>query len=78
MATANRGAVLDPANCATWPELMTVEQFQIAHNIGRTTAYELLRTGEVDHVKVGRRKYVVKRALLARLGITIKSGEANG
>lgn len=67
---------LDPTDFRTWPELMTVEQFQIAHNIGRTTAYELLRTGEVEHVKVGRRKYVVKRALLARLGIEPKSGEA--
>lgn len=66
---------LNPADFATWPELMTVEQFQVAHNIGRTTAYELLRTGEIEHVKVGRRKYIVKRALLARLGIEPKSGE---
>lgn len=69
---------LDPTDCSTWPELMTVEQFQVAHNIGRTTAYELLRTGDVEHVKVGRRKYVVKRTLLARLGIGPKSGEVIG
>lgn len=70
-----RRTSLDPADHSSWPELMTVEQFQLAHNIGRTTAYELLRTGEIEHVRVGRRKYVVKRALLARLGIA-KSGEA--
>jgi hypothetical protein len=67
---------IDPADHTTWPELMTVEQFQIAHNIGRTTAYELLRGSGVQHVRVGRRKLIVKRALLARLGLTAESGEA--
>ena len=67
----------DPADARTWPELMTVEQFRAAHNIGRTTAYELLRAHYVDHVRVGRRKLVIKQSLLEQLGMSAKTGDAN-
>jgi excisionase family DNA binding protein len=56
--------------------LLTVEQAADRLAVGRTTVYALLRTGELDSVKVGRLRRIpldALRAYLARL-----TGQASG
>lgn len=36
-----------------YPDIMTVAQLQEALQIGRTWAYKLIRSGEIDYFKVG-------------------------
>src|SRR5579863_8878264 len=43
-----------------WPMLVTVEEAAGLLRIGRTTAYELVMSGRIQSVKVGRRRLVVR------------------
>jgi excisionase family DNA binding protein len=49
---------------AAYPEVMTVPEVAEVLRIGRNATYELLRTGEIPHIKLGRSLRVPKPALL--------------
>lgn len=46
------------------PELLTVEEFRRAARIGRSAAYELVRAGELPHVRYGRLTRIPRSVLL--------------
>jgi excisionase family DNA binding protein len=46
-----------------WPMLVTVEEAAWLLRIGRTTAYELVMSGKIQSVKVGRRRLVVREGI---------------
>ena len=48
----------------SFPNVMTVIEVAEFLRIGRTTAYELVRTGEIPSVKVGRQIRVFREDLL--------------
>lgn len=39
-------------------ELLTIGDFAVMSNLGRTRIYELLKRGEVKAVKIGRRTFI--------------------
>ena len=45
------------------PELLTIQEFRDFLGISRTSAYELVRTGEVPCKRFGRRIFVPKQVL---------------
>jgi excisionase family DNA binding protein len=45
------------------PMLVTVEEAALLLRIGRTTAYELVMSGKLQSVKVGRRRLVVREGV---------------
>lgn len=45
-------------------DLMTVDQLQEALKIGRNTAYELVQSGEIKSVRIGRRIRIPKRFVI--------------
>ena len=55
---------IDSDECSRWnlgyPMLVTVEEAAEMLRIGRTTAYELVMSGKLKSVKVGRRRLVVR------------------
>ena len=55
---------IDSDNCSMsqfgYPMLVTVEEAAMLLRIGRTTAYELVMSGKLKSVKVGRRRLVVR------------------
>lgn len=48
---------------AVAPLLLTVEQAAIMLGLGRTTTYELVMRGQIQSVKIGRRRLVVRQGL---------------
>lgn len=46
------------------PELLTVEEFAAWGGIGRNTAYEAVRRGEIKSVRIGRLVRIPKSALM--------------
>lgn len=57
-------------------DLMTVDQLQEALQIGRNTAYELVQSGEIQSVKIGRRIRIPKRFVIDYILRTCYDGEA--
>ena len=49
------------------PDVLTVEEVAMLLRIGRNGAYEMVRTGAIRSVKLGRRILVPKAALVALL-----------
>jgi excisionase family DNA binding protein len=47
------------------PEFLSVERFYTYVGVGRSTAYDLLRRGEIPHQRFGRRIVIPKSALTA-------------
>jgi excisionase family DNA binding protein len=45
------------------PRCLSVEQAARLLNVGRSTAYDLIRSGELRSVKIGRRRLVPRDAL---------------
>lgn len=45
------------------PDVLTVKQFAAFLGIGRNTAYEAVRRGEILAVKIGRRLLIPRRAV---------------
>jgi len=45
------------------PELLTVEEFCNRLGMGKTTAYELVRNGQIGHKRFGRRIWIPKVVL---------------
>ena len=47
-----------------YPDVLTIEDLQIALNIGRSTAYRLIRNGEIRHLRIGKNIKIPRRYLL--------------
>jgi excisionase family DNA binding protein len=45
------------------PEFLTPDEFRAYMNLGRNTVYDLLRRGEIPHVRFGRTIRIPKTAL---------------
>lgn len=56
--------------------LLTVEEAAEALGVGRTTMYDLLRTGRVCSVRIGRRRLVPPTALSGYVATLSSTGDA--
>lgn len=56
-------------NIDSIPLVLTVEDLMPILKIGRNTAYELVRSGKIRSIKVGRQIRIPREALLEYLGI---------
>ena len=54
---------------ANYPDILTVNDIRHALGIGRTKAYELVKSGEIRSIKVGSAIRIPKKSLLDYLGI---------
>lgn len=45
------------------PEYLTIDELRAFLDLGKTTAYELIRTGEIPHRRFGRRIFIPKDVL---------------
>ena len=52
-------------NLEELPLVLRVEDLMSVLNIGRNTAYELVRSGQIESVRVGRQLRITKQALVA-------------
>ena len=57
-------------------DLMTVDQLQEALHVGRNTAYELVQSGEIKSVRIGRRIRIPKRFVIDYILRTCYDGSA--
>ena len=58
-----------------YPDVMSVAQLAEALNIGRNSAYALMRSGEIAHRKIGRKYLIPKRCVLDYLNAVRYNGE---
>ncbi len=49
------------------PDLLTPEELRAYLGIGRTTVYELIRSGELPIKRFGRRVWILKETLIKRV-----------
>jgi excisionase family DNA binding protein len=56
-----------------YPMLVTVEEAAVLLRIGRTTAYELVMSGKLKSVKVGRRRLVVRDGIRDYVGELLRT-----
>ena len=49
---------------AQYPDIMSIHDLRSALGIGRTKAYELVNSGEIQSIKVGKSIRIPKKALL--------------
>lgn len=56
-----------------YPMLVTVEEAAMLLRIGRTTAYELVMSGKLKSVKVGRRRLVVRDGMRDYIGELLRT-----
>jgi excisionase family DNA binding protein len=65
---------------AELPEVMTIEQVADYLHVGRSTAYDAARRGELPVVRLGRRLLVPRARLEGLLGLTDRDepGNTNG
>ena len=47
-----------------YPDVLTIEDLQIALNIGRSTAYRLIRNGGIRHLRIGKNIKIPRRYLM--------------
>jgi len=69
------------ASPAPRPATHTIEDLRRELNAGRSTVFELIRTGELPSIKIGRRRLVTEQALmeyLARLQSPSGAGGRRG
>ena len=52
-------------------ETVTVEEVSRALSIGRNTAYEAVKSGEIPSIKIGKRRIISKAALMRLLDGTL-------
>lgn len=55
----------------TRPLVLNVTQAGLLLGVSRSTAYELVRSGELESIQLGRRVVVPVKVVADRLGITI-------
>ena len=63
-----------PEPVAQGPMLVSVKGAAEQLGVGRTIIYELIRTGEIEHVRVGRRLLVSRTALEKFIEANTKTG----
>lgn len=51
-----------------YPDVVSIEQVMEMLSIGRNTAYELLNTGRIRAVKLGRKFIIPKKSIIEFLG----------
>ena len=47
-----------------YPDVLSIEDLQIALNIGRSMAYRLVRTGSIRHLRIGKNIKIPRRYLV--------------
>ena len=66
-------------NFPSIPDLMTVRELMDALSIGRTKAYELIHSGSINYMKIGRQIRIPKKSLLDYLNVGwYNLGQADG
>ena len=65
---------LEKSLLADLPDVLTPAETAHVLRLGRNTTYELIRSGKLRHVKVGRRLLVPKSAVLQFLGDGVEGG----
>lgn len=53
-----------PSCLHSLPDVLTVSQLQVILRIGRKAAYDLIHTGQIKHLKIGRNIRIPKKFLL--------------
>jgi len=48
-----------------YPDIITISDLMTMLNIGKSTAYSLLQSGKIHHVKVGRKYVIPKQSVIA-------------
>jgi hypothetical protein len=56
-----------------YPDVLTVEQLQNALEIGRSTAYKLVRSGDIGYIRIGSSIRIPKTALINYLQSNLNS-----
>lgn len=51
-----------------YPDIVTVDNIMEMLHIGKSSAYSLLQSNQIRHVKVGRKYIIPKQAVLAFIG----------
>ena len=51
-----------------YPDVVTVEQLAQMLNIGKSSAYALLQSNRIHHVKVGKKYIIPKQSVIGFLG----------
>ena len=59
-----------PQMFSNYPDVVTVEELAKMLKVGRNTAYELVRSGAVHSIKIGRQIRVAKRAVIEYISQT--------
>ncbi len=67
-----------PASLAELPLVLTVQQLQAVLQVSKTTAYELVHSGAISSVRIGRAFRVSRAALAKYLGLTEEVHETLG
>jgi excisionase family DNA binding protein len=52
---------------ASYPDVVTVKDLQEMLHIGRNAAYMLLRTGDIETVRIGKRYIIPKKSVISFL-----------
>jgi len=55
---------------ANYPEIVSVEDIMNMLHIGRRTAYNLLRTNQIKHVRIGKKYIIPKNSVIGFLDST--------
>lgn len=58
-----------PTSFEELPLVLTVEELAPLLNVGRSTAYELVRSGQIKHIQVGKQYRILKEELRQFLGL---------
>ena len=49
----------------SYPDVLTIDDLQSALGVGRSMAYRLIRSGDIHHLRIGRKIKVPRSALVA-------------
>ncbi len=60
---AEKGETMTPRNLADLPDVLTVPEACSVLRLGRNAMYEVIRTGEIPSLRIGRRILIPKRVL---------------
>lgn len=61
-----------------YPDIMSVNDFRKALGIGRTKAYEMISTGKIKSIRVGKSIRIPKKALLDYVNRSIYNEDTAG
>jgi len=61
-----------------YPDVMTISDLQSSLGIGRTTAYKLLNSGKIRHMRIGKAIKIPKQFLVEYINNECYNGSSNG